>query len=680
MTLPSSGTISFADIITEIQRSPGTTTSISDSAVRYLTREYSRLQASDAAASDNFGYSVAISSDGNTLAVGAHLDDNSGGTEAGSVYIFTRSGSTWAQQTRLQASDAAATDYFGYSVAISSDGNTLAVGSYLDDNSGGTNAGSVYVFTRSGSTWAQQTRIQASDAAATDLFGYSVAISSDGNTLAVGSYFDDNSGGTNAGSVYVFTRSGSTWAQQTRIQASDAAASDNFGISVAISSDGNTLAVGARQDDNSGGIDSGSVYVYQSKFVGPISLSDMYGGRWIAYHESLILKDASGGSSDAFGRSLAISRDGNTIAIGADSDNNSGGEDAGSVYIYVKSGSSFVLQTRLQGSDAAAYDYFGKAVSLSTDGNTLAVGANGDDNSRGTNAGSVYIFTRSGTTWTQQARLQASDGAANDDFGWSTCLSSDGNTLAVGAISDDNAGDASGSTYIFTRSGTTWTQRARLQPTTSAGSDQFGLSVYLSSDGNTLAASSPFDDGNKGSVTIFTRSGSTWTQQAIIQPATLAIGDIFGSSVSLSDDGNTLVVGAPSTSSNVGLVYVFTRSGTTWTQQATIQHSDNVGLARLGRSVSISSDGSTIAAGAPGKDPSGSGAVYVFKKSGSSWIELQKLTTFYNINFGLGSADFGLGGCVFVNSTGSSVLASATGPIFSPGHAFMFEYKNIFFN
>ena len=400
--------------------------------------EQARVQASDAAASDFFGQSIALSSDGNTLAIGAFVDDNSGGTDAGSVYVFTRSGSTWTEQTRLQASDAAASDRFGFSIAFSSDGNTLAIGANLDNNTGGLDAGSVYVFTRSGSTWTQQTRLQASDAAASDWFGWSVALSSDGNTLAIGAYADDNTGGANAGSVYVFTRSDSTWTEQTRLQAGDAAVTDQFGWSVALSSDGNTLAIGANFDDNTGGTDAGSVYVFTRS-----------GSTWT---QQTRLQASDAAASDRFGHSVALSSDGNTLAIGAHVDDNTGGTDAGSVYVFTRSGSTWTQQTRLQASDALANDNFGYSVALSSDGNTLAIGAVVDDNSGGSDAGSVYVFTRSGSTWTQQGRLQASDAAASDQFGSSVALSSDSNTLAIGAAYDDNTGGANaGSTYIFTK-------------------------------------------------------------------------------------------------------------------------------------------------------------------------------------------------------------------------------------
>ena len=187
---------------------------------------------------------------------------------AGAVYVFSRSGTTWTQQAYVKASNTEAGDQFGYSVSLSSDGNTLAVGAkHEDSNATGiidTNqdddtksaAGAVYVFSRSGTTWTQQAYVKASNTEANDDFGYSVSLSSDGNTLAVGAQRessnatgiggdeDDNSAPF-AGAVYVFSRSGTTWTQQAYVKASNTEKIDHFGASVSLSSDGNTLAVGA---------------------------------------------------------------------------------------------------------------------------------------------------------------------------------------------------------------------------------------------------------------------------------------------------------------------------------------------------------------------------------------------------------------------------------------------------
>ena len=277
--------------------------------------ELQKLTASDGATYDNFGYSVSLSSDGSTALIGARYDDDKG-TYSGSAYVFTRSGSTWTEQAKLVASDGAASDFFGYSVSLSSDGNTALIGAYYDDDKG-SNSGSAYIFTRSGSTWTEQAKLTASDGAASDWFGCSVSLSSDGSTALVGATGDDDKG-TYSGSAYVFTRSGSVWSQQAKLVASDGVASDFFGESVALSSDGSTALVGADGDGDKG-------------------------------------------------------------------------SDSGSAYVFTRSGSTWTEQAKLLASDGAAGDYFGYSVSLSSDGSTALVGANGDDD-KGSDSGSAYLF------------------------------------------------------------------------------------------------------------------------------------------------------------------------------------------------------------------------------------------------------------------------------------------------
>ena len=242
-----------------------------------------KLTASDAAEDDLFGISVSIS--GNTAVVGALRDDD-GGSNSGSVHVFVRSGAAWSQQQKLTAADAAENDEFSRSVSIS--GDTVIVGSYMDDDAGG-NSGSAYIFTRSGSTWTQQQKLTASDAAMADHFGYSAAIS--GDTAIVGAVADDD-GGSMSGSAYIFTRSGSIWNQQQKLTAADDAGNDWFGNSVSIS--GDTAIVGAFQNDDAGG-DSGSAYIFTRN-----------GAVW-TQQQKLTAADAAGG--DKFGIAVSIAGD-----------------------------------------------------------------------------------------------------------------------------------------------------------------------------------------------------------------------------------------------------------------------------------------------------------------------------------------------------------------------------------
>ena len=183
------------------------------------------------------------------MVAGAYGEDT-GASGAGAVYVFTRSGTSWSQQAKLQASDPEVNDFLGKSIAI--DGDTMVAGAYLEDT-GGSNTGSAYVFTRSGTSWSQQAKLQASDAAANDQFGISVAI--DGDTMVAGAYKENS----DAGAAYVFTRSGTTWTEAKKIVASDAGGGDRLGHSVDISSD--TIVAGAYKEDT-GASDAGAAYTF----------------------------------------------------------------------------------------------------------------------------------------------------------------------------------------------------------------------------------------------------------------------------------------------------------------------------------------------------------------------------------------------------------------------------------
>ncbi len=403
------------------------------------------------------------------------------GREAGAVAILVRvEGATWpividpviaTQEAKLVAADAAAGDHFGCCVSLS--GKTALVGAYRDDLAGGSHAGSAYVFVRSGTSWTRQSKLIPTNAAAYDEFGSSVSLS--GDTALVGARYDDHAGGTDAGSAYVFVRSGTSWTQQDKLVAADAAAYDEFGSSVSLS--GDTALVGAEWDDHAGLTEAGSAYVFVRN-----------GTTW-SQQAKLVATDAA--MLDYFGNSVSLS--GDTALVAAQVDNHAGGTDAGSAYVFVRSGTTWTQQAKLVAADAAAYDVFGCSVSLSAD--TALVGAYVDDHAGGSNAGSAYVFVRSGTTWTQQAKLIATDPATSDLLGHSVSLS--GDTALLAADGDDHAGGSdAGSAYVFVRSGTTWTQQTKLVPADAAGSDYFGRSVTLS--GDTALVGAPYDDCASG--------------------------------------------------------------------------------------------------------------------------------------------------------------------------------------
>jgi predicted amidohydrolase len=394
--------------------------------------EQAKLLASDKNSADQFGFSVAASSDGNTVIIGAINTDTSPSTNSGAAYVFTRSGTTWSQQQKLVASDYGSSDNFGRSVAISSDGNTVLVGSPLDDTPF-TNAGSAYVFTRSGSTWTEQQRLSPSDVGNSDKFGTSVALSSDGDTAIAGSPEEDDSGTLTNGAAYVFTRSGSTWTQQQKLLASDKADVDFFGWSVALSSDGNTAAIGAIAVNTSPYVNNGAAYIFTRS-----------GSTWTE-QQKLTASDAQ--SDEQLGYSIDLSNDGNTVLIGAYLESTSPLSENGAAYVFTRSGSTWSQQAKLLANNRASTDKFGQSVSLAGDGNTALIGAPSTTN------GTSYIFSRAGSSWTQQQALSASDASAGDNFGIAVALSSDGSTAVVGAdLESTSPYSFNGATYVFVSS------------------------------------------------------------------------------------------------------------------------------------------------------------------------------------------------------------------------------------
>jgi len=447
------------------------------------------FKASNTFSGDMFGTPIALSADGNTLTVAALGEDSSAtgidGNQAdnsaslsGAVYVFVRVGGNWSQQAYVKASNTQDNDQFGTGLAISADGNTLVVGAPGEDGGvAGINgnqadntlpsAGAVYVFVRNGTAWSQQAYVKASNPNANDLFGGAVAIAADGNTMAVGAIAERSNatgvGGNeadnslaNAGAAYVFARSGATWTQQAYVKASNTGAGDSFGISVALSGDGGTLAIGAVfEDSNASGID------------------------------------------------------------GNQADNSLSG--AGAAYVFARSGNTWSQQAYVKASNPGASDQFGGAASLSGDGNLLAVGATEEDSAGGqadnsaASAGAVYVFARSGTTWIQERYVKASNADAGDRFGTSLSISADGSTLLVGAPQedsaakgvggneDDNSLSANGAAYVLKRSGTIWIQTSYVKIRNAGlviNAVNFGEAVAVSGDGNTIAVGASGEDGN----------------------------------------------------------------------------------------------------------------------------------------------------------------------------------------
>jgi uncharacterized repeat protein (TIGR01451 family) len=568
----------------------------------FIWSEQQKLTASDGAGGDWFGNAVSVSAD--TAVVGAIT----GGFGNGAAYVFVRSGTIWSQQQKLVASDGALNDAFGCAVSV--DGDTAVIGAYLDDTPGGIDAGSAYAFVRAGTTWTQQQKLLASDGLLGDWFGWAVSIS--GDTAAVGAREDDNSAGLDAGSAYVFVRAGTLWSEQQRLQAPDGSSFDYLGVSVAVS--GDTLLAGAPFDDIGTAVDAGSAYVF------------VRAGTVWSLQQKLSAQDT--GSGDLFGHAVAVH--GETAVVGSPNDATAtAGPGGGSAYVFVRSGTTWSEQQKLVPSDGAPADRFGTAVAMW--GDTLVVGAVLGDSPGGSGTGAAYVFVRSGTTWTEQQKLVASDGAAGDGFGQSVSLS--GDTVVVGTPGDDTAGGpGAGSAYVFVRSGTTWTEQQKLVASDGAGGDSFGSSVAVSA-GSALIGSPRDDAGfamDKGSAYVFVRSGTAWSQQQkIVAPDGMTF-DYFGASVSLSWD--TAVMGAPFDEgpgpnlTDMGSAYVFVRAGTTWSFQQKLLPSDGANSDFFGSSVALAGD--LVVVGTPFADTIGgtdAGSAYAFRRTGTVWNEEQKL-------------------------------------------------------
>ena len=333
-------------------------------------------------------------------------------------------------------------------------------------------------------------------------------------------------------------------------------------------------------------------------------------------------------ATDLFGNSVSI--DGDYAVVGAFLHDDNGTE-SGSAYVFTWNGTIWMRQDKLLALNGAADDKFGQSVSIS--GDYAVAGANFDDDN-GTDAGSAYVFTRTGTSWMQQAILLPSDGTGFAWFGYSVSIS--GDYTVVGASQDDDNGTASGSAYIFKRSGTSWAQEAKLLPlkldgtSDGAADDHFGQSVSIDGDYAVVGAYWHDDNGsNSGSAYVFIRSGTSWTQEAKLLPIGGAAEDFFGTSVSIS--GDYIVVGAElndDNGSNSGSAYVFKRSGTSWAQQDKLLPSDGAMDDNFGQSVSISGDYAVVGASSNNDNGSNSGSAYLFKRTGTSWAEVTKLLAF----------------------------------------------------
>ena len=498
--------------------------------------------------------------------------------------------------------DGEASDQFGVSVALS--GDTALVGAHLDVNQSG--RGGAYVFIRVGQDWIQQAKLVPDADLYAQHFGAAVALNVD--TAVVGSP-GETVAGASTGAAYVFVRSTGEWSKRARLSSADEPDADNFGAAVAIEFD--TVVVGAPYSRNGKDVAIGAAYVF----------ADLGSG----WQQQACLRASDGAADDLFGGAVAVS--GNSIVVGSRSHDTPMYPHAGAAYVFVRDGTSWTEQARLEASDGQFADLLGASVAI--DGNTVVLGATRGGSSQEADAGAAYVFVRDGVSWLEEAKLLAADPSHNASFGNSVAVQ--GDRAVVGASLDNTGGPGhAGSAYVFQRVNTNWIQQSKLTVNTAFPTQRLGTSVAMSN--GTILVGDPMHrtvaGDAAGSAFVFIDGAGSWSQQVELTAGDGATDDRFGASVAISVD--SAVVGVPGDdhdmSTNAGAVYVFVRNDDLWTLQAKLVANDAAAADAFGAAVAIAAD--IVLVGATGDDSPpvfGHGSVYVFARSGDVWLQQAKL-------------------------------------------------------
>ncbi|WP_108127563.1 hypothetical protein [Saccharospirillum mangrovi] len=456
-------------------------------------------------------------------------------------------------------------DAFGAAVAISADGQILAIGAPGEDSSpfahdsearATVNAGTVYLYQFHQGEWWPQATVRAADSESDDRFGTRLGLSADGTVLVVGAPYKDSVGRSqkrfNQGVAYVFRRHDSQWLQEAQLSASNADSFDEFASELVLSADGQTVAIAAPGEDSRDAtvgpdrqqINAGAVYLFQHQ-----------DGEW---REMSRFKAEPARLMDSFGRALSLSADGRVLAVGVDREdrwvdigNNTQRwlSNSGAVYLYEQRDSDWSLASKIHPRLADSHDNFGAALSLNSAGTQLAVGAPGESglpaamneaNNEAPNAGAVYLFERGQDGWQQQAYVKAQQGEANDGFGSELQLSAEGNRLAVGApwedgdAADNNDAVQAGAVYVFDSNDAHWQQTAYLKADNIAAFDHFGKALALTQDGHQLVVGVEAEDAGlvdnhsgfqrglalrSGAAYLFGQIDSNWQQHRYLKSA-----------------------------------------------------------------------------------------------------------------------------------------------------------------
>ena len=577
---------------------------------------------SDNAANWDFGTSVSISN--GVIAVGAP----GAGGDAGAVYTFTSSGSTWTQQQKVTT---ASSVRLGQSVAI--DGTTLVVGGPLFAGFA-SQAGAVYVYVYSAS-WVIEQILEASNKQAGDQFGYSVSVHTD--TIVVGAPFTDSNGDM-SGSAYMFNRVVTTWTEVEELTATDASSNDRYGEHVAINdqsvivvapnNSGNAIYTYSRSSgltwifnvqladvdnifafaasNNGIALSAPLVYAFKSTTVDPA-------GGW-AQRQEVLAANVIGSAS--YGTSVATTSDISVVGVHT---SNTNGLESGAAYVFKKDNLSgeWLEVAQLSPLDPTEGKKFGYSVDITEYDNTIIVGAIGDTDN-GVGSGAAYLFAAGpGDTWSMSKKLVAGSGIASEAFGTSVAIDVD--TVVVGVPGDSTTASGSGAAHIIDRAGGAWIPQTLVSGTALGAGDSFGHTVSVS--GDRVAIGAPYNDvggTDAGVVYVYERNGGSWSEEDTV--STSVPGDLFGSSVSVYDAGTItrLIVGAPSddyTLINSGAAYIYDWSGSEWLLDTRIQPVTKQEDSLFGNDVSLYKN--TVAVGSPHYDSelTNAGQAYIFEKN-----------------------------------------------------------------
>ena len=576
-------------------------------------------------AQDSFGSSVALSGNGTTALIGALGRVVNGQRAAGAGEVFTRTNGSWSFSTELNlGASAARTDQLGWAVALSSDGNTALASALSRTVNGQSGAGAAEVFTRSNGSWSGPTQLDlGARAAVNDAFGYSVGLRSDGNTALIGARGRTVNGQSAAGAAEVFTRTNGAWSFTTELNlGAGAAAKDQLGISVALSGDGATALAGTSVRSVNGQSGAGAAEAFT-----------LANGAW---RFSIELTMATGSAAlNISGAAVTLSGNGSTALVGAPTTSVNGQQQAGVTDVFTNSNGSWSFSTELSlGTTAAPYDQFGRSVALNRDGSIALIGAPGRTISGRQVAGAAEVFTRGNGSWSAPTELSLDANASpNNLFGSSVKLSSDGATALVGAPGRVvNGQTGAGTAELFTYGNGSWSAPTELSlGATASASDNFGFSVALSSDGAMALAGAPGRTVNgqqkAGAAEVFTRGNGNWSGPTELSLGANALAnDSMGQSVAVNSDGSTALAGAPGRTVNgqqkAGAAEVFTRGNGSWGGLTELDLGSKASIAGLfGLSVALTSDGATALIGAPGSAVNGqlgAGVAQIFVHSGTT--------------------------------------------------------------